>query len=99
MEIIQDFTFSNLNLNLILVILIIAGGFFQKKYWTSVRLSGTIKTLIISTIFTLIYLSLTCEFTSFADAKPCLLTGFVSYAVATSFYEVIIKKLPFLNQE
>ena len=80
-----------LNIDLIIVLLVIASGYFQSRYLTDWKLNASLKTLLIATIFTFIYLSLNCNFDSLELAKPCLLMAFISYAVATSFYEIIIK--------
>lgn len=99
MDILQNFNLDGLQLNFILVVLIIAGGYFQKRYWKSTKLNNSLKTLIIATIFTTIYLGLTCDFASWDNMKPCLTIGFVSYAIATSFYELILKRFKKTNNE
>lgn len=93
MEIFGNLTLDNLSLDFVLVVLIIAGGFFQKRYLNAWKIDSALKTLLVATIFTFLYLALNCDFASWEHARPCLQTGFVSYAVATSLYEIIVKKL------
>lgn len=82
----------SLNIDLMIVLLVISGGFFQKKYWnTDTRLNSAFKTLIVATVFTAIYLLLSCDFESFETAKHCLKIAFISYCISTSFYEIIVK--------
>lgn len=80
-----------LNIDLIIVMLVIAAGFFQKRYLKSFTLNSAFKTLIVGTIFTTIYMGLNCDFSSWECAKPCLMVAFISYCFATSFYEIIVK--------
>lgn len=79
------------NVDLLIVLLVIASGFFQRKYLSEIKVSSAYKTLLISGVFVALYIVLTCDFTSWECVKPCLKTALISYTMATSFYELIVK--------
>ena len=92
-----------IHLDPIVVILILAAGFWQKTYlksWTklkigrwSVLLSSAWKTLIIGTIFSILYTAVI--FISGMDKDYQWPDLFYSYVFTTSFYELIVG--PFSN--
>ena len=91
MEFIQEILSANIKIDFIIISLVIAGGYFQKSYWTSEKPTQALKTLFVGTVFSFIYLGLTMDFSSFDAIRNGLLSGFVSYTLATSFYELIVK--------
>ena len=91
MEFIQEILSANIKIDFIIISLVIAGGYFQKSYWTSEKPRQALKTLFVGTVFSFIYLGLTMDFSRFNAIRNGLLSGFVSYALATSFYELIVK--------
>ena len=91
MDFINELLTANIKIDFVIIALVIAGGYFQKKYWISEKPLPAIKTLAVGTLFSLIYLSLTMDFNTFDSVRSGLLSGFVSYALATSFYELIVK--------
>jgi hypothetical protein len=91
MEFIEEILSANIKIDFIIISLVIAGGYFQKSYWTSEKPTQALKTLFVGTVFSCIYLGLTMDFSRFDAIRNGLLSGFVSYALATSFYELIVK--------
>jgi|AntAceMinimDraft_18_1070375.scaffolds.fasta_scaffold66227_3 hypothetical protein len=91
MDFISEILSANIKIDFVIISLVIAGGYFQKLYWITEKPAQAIKTLIVSTVFSLIYLALTMDVSSVASVRNDLLGGFVSYALATSFYELIVK--------
>ena len=81
----------SVNIDLLIVMLVIASGYFQFRYMADIKLKPVYKTLIVATILTALYIVLSCDFTSWLCLRPCLLTALMSYAIATSFYETIVK--------
>lgn len=79
------------NIDLLIVLLVIASGYFQYRYMSAIMIKAVYKTLIVATALTALYILLTCDFKSWVCVKPCLLTALISYTVATSFYETIVK--------
>ena len=78
-------------IDLLIVLLVIASGYFQFRYMSVINLKPVYKTLLVATLLTSFYIIFTCDFTSWECVKPCLLTALMSYTVATSFYETIAK--------
>lgn len=90
MDIVSEILNGNIKIDWYIVILVIAGGFFQKRYWTSRKPSQAIKTLIVGTIFSLCYIFGVTDWHNAEVFRTNLVGGFVSYALATSFYELIV---------
>ena len=83
------FNETNPFIDVVVVGMVIAGGYFSKAYLTAYKASDAIKTLIVGTVFTCLYLLL-----MFAAKHPInIVKCFISYAAATSFYELIIKEI------
>lgn len=86
-----------LHIDPVIVLLVIGSGFFQDyylKFWTltkDTKTSGALKTLIISSIVSAIYLSIL----SYVDKPPKEMWAqyFLSYFLATSFYELLIRPI------
>jgi hypothetical protein len=86
-----NYLIEALNIDMIIVILVLAAGAFQKKYLVDLNLSAAVKTLIVSFFFTTIYIILL--YVSGALRKEQFTIYFISYAVATSFYEIVWKEI------
>lgn len=86
-----DYLRETYSLDLTIFILVLAAGSFQKQYLKDVlpKISGAIKTLIVSLLFTLIFL-LVLHLAG-KLARVDLAVYFITYAVATSFYEIFNK--------
>lgn len=90
--------FDSMHLDIIIIVLVIAGGFWAKTYldgWTHIRIgkwqpafSNAWKTLIIGTVFAAIYVFILRITTGLP--KDTYLRIFYSYVFATSFYELIL---------
>ena len=91
MEFLEYILSANLHIDFWIVLLVIASGYFQKMYLSEWKLSQALKTLVIGTTFSLVYLALTLDLTSLDSVRNGLLCVFISYALATSFYELIVK--------
>ena len=76
------------------ILLIIMGGYFQRYYWKSETKIGKIfilpawKTLIVGTLFVIIYTLITKYDGTFAPSY--VKQAFLSYVFATSAYELIL---------
>lgn len=81
---------DKLNLDLVIIALVLSAGFFQSYYLFNMKLSPAIKTLIVSFVFTILYAVALWIAGSFD--KDMLPKYILSYAVATSMYELLIKK-------
>lgn len=78
------------SIDFIIIALVLCAGFFQSKYLFNIKISAPVKTLIVSAIFTIAYgvgLWAAGMFTKALIPKYIL-----SYAVATSLYELLLKK-------
>jgi hypothetical protein len=86
MEIFELFSF----LDVIVTVLVIVSGFAATRFWSSGKPSMAWKTVIVSAVFVAVY-TLIAYFTeqiTEAYYSKC----FVSYTVATSLYELILKQ-------
>jgi hypothetical protein len=92
MEILNYFV-QNLHIDIFIMILVFAAGFFQARYLGDIKGSSALKTLVVSFIFSVIYIILLKVAGNFQRENSAIY--FISYCVATSFYEILIK--PFLN--
>lgn len=81
---------EKLNLDLVIIALVLCGGFFQSYYLFNIKLSAAVKTLVVSFVFTMLYAVALWIAGSFD--KSMLPKFILSYAVATSMYELLIKK-------
>lgn len=73
------------------VLLVLMGGFFSKRYMSEININNALKTLIVGTMFTGIYLIVLSISGNLQKADYT--KYFVSYCTATSLYEILIKKL------
>lgn len=78
-------------LDIIIVVLVIAAGYAAKKFWKYGSPSMAWKTVIVAAIFVGIYTLIAWLSNQLTEAywSKC----FVSYTVATSLYELILKQL------
>lgn len=91
-----QFMQQNLHINIIIVVLVIMAGFFQAKYMCAItffkgnaKTDAALKTLLIGSIFSAVYVWLDyAVLKTTADWKAEM---FVSFTVATSFYDILIK--------
>ena len=84
---------GGLPIDLVIIILVLLAGQFQKHYLSDVfpKVNGAMKTLATSAVFTLIYALMIWVAGKFTRELP--LNWFFSYTVATSLYELLFKKL------
>lgn len=76
------------NINPVVVLLVIASGYFQRYYLGSWKWSSPIKTLVVSFVVSAAYLFMSNEVT-----KEILANYFFSFFMATSLYEIFLKPL------
>lgn len=91
MEIIKLLEPFNLPIDTVMIILVLISGLFQKKYFGDIAISGASKTLLASFVFCSIYCLLFSLANGFREDLP--LKWFFSYALATSLYELLFKKI------
>lgn len=89
MEILNALQWDKLHLDGVIILLVISSGYFQKKYLSAINISPAWKTLLVSFVFTLIYLLLLIISQQFKTEK--LIDYFISFAVATSIYDLLVK--------
>jgi hypothetical protein len=82
---------DNLPIDFVVVVLVLFAGEFQKKYMEDWRVSGALKTLFVSFVFTLVYAILFSLSNGFLKSLP--VKWFFSYTLATSLYELLFKKI------
>lgn len=80
---------EQLHIDLFIVLLVFAAGFFQQRYLYNLKWSQALRTLAVSFVFSAVYLILLSIAGQFK--KENIVQYFISYAVATSFYELLIK--------
>jgi hypothetical protein len=86
-----DYLNNVLHIDPIIVLIVIAAGFFQEKYMCSFRVSkdektdAALKTLLVSFSVSIIYLVFK------GLPKEMFAQYFLSYFLATSFYEMILR--------
>ena len=90
MEILQALEPLHLPIDYFMIILVIAAGQFQKKFIPELCMHGSWKTLIVSFVFCAIYAMAYSYAYQFKPDMP--LRWIFSYAIATSFYEIILRK-------
>jgi hypothetical protein len=79
------------------ITLVLLGGLFAKNYMGNVNLPVAFKTLFVATLFVVVYV-LTQIFFSEFDTKQ-IPDYFISYCVATSLYELLLKHAFHLLQQ
>jgi hypothetical protein len=77
----------NANIDWVIVILVIASGYFQSAYMKDLNFADALKTLLVSFIASGIYLLLAGDL----NDKASLAKYFFSYFIATSLYEILLK--------
>lgn len=88
-DILKFMQWDSLHLDGIIILLVICGGFFAKKYLEPVNIVPAWKTLIVGFVFSLVYILLLIISVKFNKEK--LVDYFISFAVATSLYDLVIK--------
>ena len=91
MEFINFFKSLNLPIDVVIILLVLLAGQFQKKYLFNLQWNGALKTLVVSFIFTTIYAGLLIVSGKYNSDLP--VKWFFSSVLATSLYELILKKL------
>lgn len=91
MEFLQALQWDKFHLDAVIIILVIAGGFFQKRYLFNIKLADAWKTFLVGFIFTSIYLLLLVASHQFKTEK--LVDYFISFCVATSCYDLVLKPI------
>ena len=90
---ILNFLKEQLHIDGVIVLIVIASGFFQQKYLCGLRLStddktdSALRTLVLSGAVVAIMLFLT------GAGKDDIWPAFLSYFLATSFYELIVRPI------
>ena len=79
-----------LPLDPMVIFLVIVAGLFQKKYLDKIKINGSWKTLIVSTVFTVVYAVLIKLNGSYTKDMP--MKWFLGYVTATSMYELFLKE-------
>lgn len=92
--IINLFQPSSLPIDFVIILLVLLAGQFQKRYLFDLIWNPAWKTLVVSFFFTFVYALLLILSNGFSKELP--LRWFFSYVLATSLYELILKK--FLNK-
>jgi hypothetical protein len=85
------------HINPVVIALVLLGGLFAKNYLAGLLLPVAIKTLLVATLFVVIYVLTQIFFNEF-DAKQ-IPDYFISYCVATSLYELLLKHALHLLQQ
>ena len=74
----------------VIIVLVLLAGEFQKRYMVDWKANPAMKTLVTSLLFTMIYAILVIVSSGYERQLP--LRWFFSYVVATSLYELLLKK-------
>jgi len=77
----------NANIDWVIVILVIASGYFQSTYLKDYKINDALKTLMVSFAASIAYLLLAGDITS----KAALAKYFFSFFLATSLYDILLK--------
>ena len=77
----------NANIDWVIVILVIASGYFQSAYMKDLNFADALKTLLVSFFASGIYLLLAGDLSD----KQSLAKYFFSFFLATSLYEIFLK--------
>jgi hypothetical protein len=78
-----------LPIDLVMIILVLLGGLFQKKYLSDININAAWKTLIVSFTFCAVYAILYSIAYKYQKELP--LRWFFSYVTGTSLYELLLK--------
>lgn len=90
-NILKFLTWDSLHLDGVIVLLVICSGLWQKKYLETVNIIPAWKTLLVSLVGCLFYLGLLLISGELKNEK--LVDYFISFAVATSMYDLIMKPI------
>jgi Na+/H+-dicarboxylate symporter len=82
--------FGTLPIDIIMIALVLLSGIFQNKYFSEWKFNAAWKTLIVSFVFCSIYAAI--YFIQHGNLKDMLMKWFFSYVVATSLYELLMKR-------
>lgn len=86
------------HINIVVLVLVLLGGIFSKNYMNNVNMPVAFKTLIMGTLFVILWILVQIVSKSF-DVKQ-LPDYFITYCVATSLYELLLKyALDFLSKK
>lgn len=88
-DILKFMQWDSLHLDGVIILLVISSGFWSKKYLDTVNILPAWKTLIVSFIFTSLYVLLLIISNNFRVEK--IVDYFISFAIATSLYDLILK--------
>jgi len=88
-DILKFMQWDSLHLDGVIILLVISSGFWSKKYLHTVNILPAWKTLIVSFIFTSLYVVLLIISNNFRVEK--IVDYFISFAIATSLYDLILK--------
>jgi hypothetical protein len=75
------------NVDWVIVLLVIASGYFQSAYLKDLNINDALKTLLVSFVASGIYLLLAGDLVN----KASLAKYFFSFFLATSLYEILLK--------
>lgn len=82
---------DSLHLDGVIILLVICAGYWQKKNLSTINMIDAWKTLIVSFVFCFVYVLLL--FIAGHLKKDKLVDYFISFAVATSMYDLILKPI------
>ena len=77
------------NISISLIACVLLGGIFAKNYTSSLKISNAHKTLLLGSLFAVLYLG--ALYISGNFHKSDVTKYFFSYCVATSLYELLLK--------
>lgn len=86
---IDQINVNNPYCDITVIFLVILGGYFARRNLKELPINLTYSTLITGTVFSFIYLWLA----HLAGREVDLVKGFVSYCIATSCYDLIVKQI------
>lgn len=86
MEAVKEFI---AHINIVVLVLVLLGGLFAKNYMSNVNLPVAIKTLVMGTLFVLVWIGILVLTGQFA--KEDLADYFITYCAGTSLYELLLK--------
>lgn len=89
LQLIVDFNTNNNYIDLVVITLIILSDFFAKRYLVDWKVKDAVKTLVVGTVFTIGYIIVL--HLSGGLLKANFEKYFISYAVATSLNELLIR--------
>lgn len=90
MEFIEFLKQISAPIDMVLIMLVILSGIFQKKYLQDLNFKGAWRTLLVSAVFTIIYGLLMMLAGKYTKDLP--LKWFYSYVTATSLYQMFLEK-------